>query len=492
KSSADLILHHSLHHLSSLHHLDENQYENESCTSSGGSTSGAGSTIECYEEIDHPTLAHNARNMYENVKILPSASTLSNGQSVLSTSQYNEITARLSNNALSAQYENTKHMVNMGNTNGGSNIMNTKHGQVEIVNAFNGGKDDCVDGEGKTNVSSGGRKASNGSVKSMHDIKFSGILPAGDAKGLAENELIKHKSLIGSVSYPLGSQQNGNTNGSSNNKNMSNNSNNGENSNSSVNSSNSNVSSSNRTTNKSQLSNLHFCLPQFAANCSADLDLWISAINQCGQNNNNTKSSPTPSTNSAPSGNNFSAPSGGLRQSPPGSRPGSDTSRELPSLPVQTAPDSCEQYYDEPDALIRPVLHNYEHMVNQDSLYNEIDESESVSENYYNIASHPVPNPHTKTDSTSLPHRTLDLDADKWREECMLTYDQPTNNKCILEEEGTEEEKNCEETSELFQSKLCEFCAEKLFRREYLGGVVSAVDFGSGGWWFESKSSHGI
>lgn len=182
--------------------------------------------------------------MYENVKILPSASTLSNGQSVLSTSQYNEITARLSNNALSAQYENTKHMVNMGNTNGGSNIMNTKHGQVEIVNAFNGGKDDCVDGEGKTNVSSGGRKASNGSVKSMHDIKFSGILPAGDAKGLAENELIKHKSLIGSVSYPLGSQQNGNTNGSSNNKNMSNNSNNGENSNSSVNSSNSNVSSS--------------------------------------------------------------------------------------------------------------------------------------------------------------------------------------------------------------------------------------------------------
>jgi hypothetical protein len=74
----------------------------------------------------------------------------------------------------------------------------------------------------------------------------------------------------------------------------------------------------------------------------------------------------------------LSAPSGGLRQSPPGSRPGSDTSRELPSLPVQTAPDSCEQYYDEPDALIRPVLHNYEHMVNQDSLYNEIDESVSV------------------------------------------------------------------------------------------------------------------
>ncbi|KAI5693660.1 hypothetical protein M8J76_005045 [Diaphorina citri] len=510
KSSADLILHHSLHHLSSLHHLDENQYENESCTSSGGSTSGAGSTIECYEEIDHPTLAHNARNMYENVKVLPSASTLSNGQSVLSTSQYNEITARLSNNALSAQYENTKHMVNMGNTNGGSNIMNTKHGQVEIVNAFNGVKDaDCVDGEGKTNVSSGGRKASNGSVKSMHDIKFSGILPAGDAKALAENELIKHKSLIGSVSYPSTASLSTST------KNLS-----------SMNSNNVEILSISASALKysaARCGNLlkkekilfvdHFkkywvalvngylylynndkdskacsvinvegdredggsvytARPSmskekehlfeivapgqkthyFAANCSADLDLWISAINQCGQNNNNTKSSPTPSTNSTPSGNNFSAPSGGLRQSPPGSRPGSDTSRELPSLPVQTAPDSCEQYYDEPDALIRPVLHNYEHMVNQDSLYNEIDESESVSENYYNIASHPVPNPHTKTDSTSLPHRTLDLDADKWREECMLTYDQPTNNKCILEEEGTEEEKNCEETSELFQN----------------------------------------
>lgn len=205
-------------HLHLIHHDHENAYENET-SSSAGSTSGAGS-IECYEEIDHvnPSALGGSRT-YENIsKISPSPSTMS----VLSTSQYNEVTAHISSNVhVSAQYENTKQMLDSMNPS----IMSTKHGQVEIVNK-NGPKSelksgDTVDGElrklsGPTSLPNGlncglkaDRKASNGSVVSLHDIKFSALLPL-DVNKETDAMTGKHKALNGSVSFPLGGQQNNN------------------------------------------------------------------------------------------------------------------------------------------------------------------------------------------------------------------------------------------------------------------------------------------
>uniref|UniRef100_A0A8D8RSH1 PH domain-containing protein n=1 Tax=Cacopsylla melanoneura TaxID=428564 RepID=A0A8D8RSH1_9HEMI len=675
KSELILLPHH--HHLTHLHNLlsdHETQYENESCTSSGGSTSGAGS-IECYEEIDPSVLAINNQlnnsintaNTYENIsKISPSPSTMS----VLSTSQYNELTAQISNNArVSNQYENTKQMLNMTNGNngalltntGGNNnmvngnnvgsVMSTKHGQVEIVTNKSsiGGKksDDTVDGDVKSSTNAlngisnngtngmagvtnglagsglkaGDRKSSNGSMISLHDIKFSGILGGDSGKILndIESQLSKHKPLNGSVSYPLGGMnttmhgsnsnlhlQNLGNNLQNNLGNLQNNLSNlqsGVNKSGTLPTSNLSSSSSSTTSSNKNLSNMnsnnveilsisasalkysaarcgtllkkekilfvdHFkkywmalvngylylynndkdnkatsvinvyneaedarvytARPSiskekdhlleivapgqkthyFAANSNADMDLWITAINQCGQPPNSpTKSSCSNSSpSSSPVSNSFGAPSG--KPSRPGSLHTSDTSRELPSLPTTpVATVFNEGFYDEPDALIRPVLHNYEHMINQqDSLYNEIDEKVS-NENYYNISAHesrhsPSSLPSTpKTECHTPPShpthrrqcsRSLDFEREqeKLRELSMATYDQPKSNQCVMEthhcgqmegkglpSSGTQEgkgscsgnsvgipemdegedgeagdEKNCEETSELFSN----------------------------------------
>ncbi|KAL1449492.1 hypothetical protein WDU94_001994, partial [Cyamophila willieti] len=659
KSELILLPHH--HHLTHLHTLisdHESQYENESCTSSGGSTSGAGS-IECYEEIDPSALAINnqinstntATNTYENIsKISPSPSTMS----VLSTSQYNELTAHISNNArVSNQYENTKQMLSMANGNNGAmmnltngnnmvngSVMNTKHGQVEIVNnkssIGNKKTEDTVDGDVKSGTNGpngvnnnganslggingvtnghkmGDRKSSNGSMVSLHDIKFSGILGGDSGKilGDIESQLSKHKPLNGSVSYPLGGMQgNSVVHGSNSNLHLQNNlqnnlgnlqnnqsksgtlpASNASSSSSSTTSSNKNLSNMNSNNveilsisasalkysaarcgnllkkekilfvdhfkkywvalvngylylynndkdnkansvinvyNEAEDTRVYTGRPSiskekdhlleivapgqkthyFAANSHADMDLWITAINQCGQTPNNSPSKSICSTSSSlsstsPASNSFGAPSG--KPSRPGSLHTSDPSRELPSLP--TTPVAAvfnEGFYDEPDALIRPVLHNYEHMINQDSLYNEIDEKESVNGNYYNISahesrlspsSHSIPSSKTESHAPSHPthrrqcSRSLDFEREqeKLRELNMATYDQPKNNQCVIdthqcghmegkgssqsgtqegkgscpsnpvgipemdEDEEAGEEKNCEETTELF------------------------------------------
>lgn len=130
---------------------------------------------------------------------------------------------------MSTQYENTKQMLSSLSGNSPS-IMSTKHGHVEILNKSNGPKDnaksDVVDGERKlhgscsvpSELATNGlkdRKASNGSVLSLHDIKFTGVLPV-DVSKAADADLSKHKTLNGSVSYPLGGQPNTKINNSNN------------------------------------------------------------------------------------------------------------------------------------------------------------------------------------------------------------------------------------------------------------------------------------